>query len=128
MQGYDRLVLLTIQLLLATVILLPAAPLLGADLAAGFADTRLLFFAGILSVGFTVLPLFLNLYALNGLTSGTVGIMMYLNPIVSFVLAFWYFGEHPRPVELWAYGVILVSIVLYNVRGRAASRPTVARS
>ncbi|MBC6610219.1 EamA family transporter [Hymenobacter sp. BT507] len=126
-QGYDRLVLLTIQLLLATVILLPAAPLLGADLAAGFADTHLLFFAAILSIGFTVLPLFLNLYALNGLTSGTVGIMMYLNPVVSFVLAFWYFGEQPRPVELWAYAVILVSIVLYNVRGRAVGGPVVAR-
>lgn len=115
-QGYDRLVLLTVQLLLALAVLLPCAPLLGADLTIGFADLHLLFFAGILSAVFTVLPLFLNLYALNGLASGTVGIMMYLNPLVSFGLAFWYFHEQPRPIELWAYGAIMVSIGLYNAR------------
>ena len=121
-QGYDRLVLLTVQLLLATVILVPVAPLLGANLAAGLLDRHLLLFALVLSVGFTIIPLFLNLYALNGLTSGTVGIIMYLNPLVSFGLAFWYFDEHPQPMELLAYAGIVLSIGLYNARfGRRAA-------
>ncbi|UOQ75726.1 EamA family transporter [Hymenobacter sp. 5516J-16] len=70
LQGYDRLVLLTVQLLLAAFLILPLAPLLGAQPLAGLHDTHLLLVTGLLSVGFTVLPLFLNLYALNVLPSG----------------------------------------------------------
>jgi chloramphenicol-sensitive protein RarD len=79
----------------------------------------LLLFTAILSVGFTVLPLFLNLFALNALPSGTVGIMMYVNPVVSFALAFLYFGEAATLTQAVAYGVILLSVVLYNVQFRA---------
>ncbi|MDF7814565.1 EamA family transporter [Hymenobacter sp. YC55] len=115
LQGYDRLVLLTVQLGLASLVVLPLAPLLGAQPLAGFADAHLLLFAAILSVGFTVFPLFLNLYALNALPSGTVGILMYTNPIVSFALAFLYFGEEASLTQAVAYGVILLSVALYNL-------------
>ncbi|MBO0359936.1 EamA family transporter [Hymenobacter sp. BT186] len=119
LQGYDRLVLLTVQLLLSAAVVLPLAPLLGAQPLVGFADGKLLGYTAILSVGFTVLPLFLNLYALNALPSGTVGIMMYVNPVVSFALAFLYFGEAATLTQAVAYGVILLSVVLYNVQFRA---------
>jgi chloramphenicol-sensitive protein RarD len=114
LQGYDRLVLLTVQLLLAALVILPLSPLLGADPLAGFQDARLLGVAFILSSIFTVIPLFLNLYALNMLPSGTVGIMMYLNPIVSFALAFVYFGEAATGVQGVAYTLIFFSVLLYN--------------
>ncbi|WP_167856974.1 EamA family transporter [Hymenobacter aquaticus] len=114
LQGYDRLVLLTVQLLLAALVILPTARLLGADPVAGLQDHYLLLMAGVLSLGFTVIPLFLNLFALNALPSGTVGILMYLNPIISFVLAFLYFGEQATLQEGLAYGVILLSVGLYN--------------
>ncbi|MCB2378796.1 EamA family transporter [Hymenobacter sp. BT635] len=114
LQGYDRLVLLTVQLSLAALVILPTARLLGADPAAGFQDGYLLLMAAVLSVGFTVIPLFLNLFALNALPSGTVGILMYLNPVISFLLAFLYFGEQATLQEGLAYGVILLSVVLYN--------------
>lgn len=120
LQGYDRLVLLTVQLLLAALVILPAARLLGADPAAGFQDSYLLLMATVLSVGFTVIPLFLNLFALNALPSGTVGILMYLNPLVSFALAFLYFGEQASFKQAVAYGVILLSVVLYNTKRRPA--------
>ncbi|GAB3240428.1 EamA family transporter [Hymenobacter seoulensis] len=123
LQGYDRLVLLTAQLLLAALLILPLAPLLGAEPVAGFQDTHLLLVAGLLSAGFTVLPLFLNLYALNVLPSGTVGILMYLNPVVSFVLAFLYFGERATTIQMAAYGVILLSVVLYNLSFRRRPQP-----
>ncbi|SHK02692.1 EamA family transporter [Hymenobacter psychrotolerans] len=116
LQGYDRLALLTVQLGLAAAVILPLAPLLGAHPLAGLADGRLLLVTAVLSAVFTVLPLFLNLYALNVLPSGTVGILMYLNPIVSFALAFLYFGEAATAVQGAAYGVILGSVVLYNFR------------
>jgi len=115
LQGYDRLVLLTVQLALAAALILPLAPLLGAAPVAGFLDGHLLLITALLSAVFTVLPLFLNLYALNVLPSGTVGILMYLNPLVSFLLAFWYFGEAATPTQGAAYGVILGSVVLYNM-------------
>ncbi|WP_188557971.1 EamA family transporter [Hymenobacter glacieicola] len=115
LQGYDRLVLLTVQLLLAAFLILPLAPLLGAQPLAGLHDAHLLLVTGLLSVGFTVVPLFLNLFALNVLPSGAVGIMMYLNPLVSFALAFLYFGERASTTQLVAYGVILLSVVLYNL-------------
>ncbi len=115
LQGYDRLVLLTVQLALATLLVLPLAPLLGATPSAGFTDVHLLTYTAVLSVGFTVLPLFLNLYALNVLPSGTVGILMYVNPIVSFALAFLYFGEAATLTQAVAYSVILLSVALYNL-------------
>ncbi|UOG75424.1 EamA family transporter [Hymenobacter tibetensis] len=115
LQGYDRLVLLMVQLVLATLLVLPLAPLLGATPLVGFTDVHLLTYTAVLSVGFTVLPLFLNLYALNALPSGTVGILMYVNPIVSFALAFLYFGEEATLTQAVAYGVILLSVALYNV-------------
>jgi chloramphenicol-sensitive protein RarD len=122
LQGYDRLVLLTVQLVLAALVILPLAPLLGADPAAGFQDTRLLSVTFILSSLFTVIPLFLNLYALNALPSGTVGIMMYLNPIVSFALAFVYFGEAATGVQGVAYTIIFFSVLLYNSTLRVGRR------
>ncbi|RPD46346.1 permease [Hymenobacter sediminis] len=124
LQGYDRLVLLTVQLLLAAVLVLPIAQLLGAQPLAGLHDTHLLLVTGLLSLGFTVVPLFLNLYALNVLPSGTVGIMMYLNPLVSFGLAFLYFGERASTTQGVAYGVILLSVVLYNLAFQRRMQPT----
>ncbi|WP_354581995.1 EamA family transporter [Hymenobacter sp. UYP22] len=114
LQGYDRLVLLTVQLILSALVILPLAPLLGAQPSAGLHDAHLLATVVLLSIVFTVLPLFLNLYALNVLPSGAVGIFMYINPLLSFLLAFLYFGEQATGVQLGAYGVIFLSIVLYN--------------
>ncbi|WP_187631996.1 EamA family transporter [Hymenobacter lutimineralis] len=115
LRDYDKLLLLQIQLLLAAVVLLPIAHSLHADLNAGFHDRHLLQMAGVLSICFTIIPLFLNLYALNALPSGTVGILMYLNPLVSFVLAFLYFHEAATLTQAVAYVAILASVVLYNL-------------
>ncbi|MFD2785917.1 EamA family transporter [Hymenobacter rubripertinctus] len=116
LQGYDRLVLLTVQLTLAALLIVPLAGRLGAQPLAGLHDARLLAVAALLSVAFTVVPLFLNLYALNALPSGTVGIFMYINPLLSFLLAFLYFGERATGMQLTAYGLIFLSIGLYNFR------------
>jgi chloramphenicol-sensitive protein RarD len=63
---------------------------------------------------FTVLPLFLNLYALKELNSATIGIMMYLNPIIGFFLGLFVFKEPVIPIQAVGYLIILFALVLFN--------------
>jgi chloramphenicol-sensitive protein RarD len=41
----------------------------------------------VIALFFTLIPLVLSLYALVGLDSSTMGIVIYINPIVSFTVA-----------------------------------------
>lgn len=115
LKGYDKMVLLTLQLVVSFVLMGPfyryfnAGHTLGADF----------YFFGViagLSVGFTIIPLFLNLYALTELKSGTIGILMYINPIINFIMAFLYFQESSNWHKGLAYALIFLSVVLYNLK------------
>ncbi|MBC3540790.1 EamA family transporter [Rufibacter sp. H-1] len=114
LKEYDKIVLLTLQLLLAFTFIGPSYPwFVGAD-----AQPITGHFVGqivLLSWLFTVIPLFLNLYALKELKSATVGVLMYLNPIINFTMAFLYFGEVASQQKVIAYAVIFASVVLYNL-------------
>lgn len=111
---YDKIVLLTLQLLLAFVFIAPFySQLKGSSEVA--LDGQFFLMTGILSAVFTVLPLFLNLYALKELTSGTIGILMYINPILNFVVAFVYFNEETTVVKVAAYVLIFISVIIYNI-------------
>jgi chloramphenicol-sensitive protein RarD len=111
---YDKIVLLTLQLLLSFVFIAPFYnQLKGASVVT--LDTNFFLMTGILSALFTVLPLFLNLYALKELTSGTIGILMYINPILNFVVAFLYFNEETTLVKVVAYVLIFISVIIYNI-------------
>ncbi|MFT2009168.1 EamA family transporter [Pontibacter sp. 13R65] len=114
LKGYDKIVLLTLQLILSFALIAP--------LYISFSDTAAVpvnpsFFGvvAILSAGFTVLPLFLNLFALKELTSGSVGIMMYINPVINFLVAFIYYNEQTTPTKIMAYFLIFVSVIIYNL-------------
>lgn len=124
LKEYDKIVLLTLQLLLAFSIIGPSYPwFVGSD-----APTVTGHFFGqifILSWLFTVLPLFLNLYTLKELKSATVGIIMYLNPIINFTMAFLYFGEVASQQKVVAYVVIFFSVILYNLPIGKKARPAV---
>ncbi len=65
-------------------------------------------------VFFTIIPLFLNLYALKGINSATVGIIMYVNPLINFTLAIFYFKEAITSLQLISYFLILLSIIIFN--------------
>ncbi|GGK75098.1 EamA family transporter [Rufibacter glacialis] len=114
LKDYDKIVLLTLQLLLAFLFIGPSYPwFVGED-----AQPITGHFVGqivLLSWLFTVIPLFLNLYALKELKSATVGVLMYLNPIINFTMAFLYFGEVASQQKIIAYGVIFLSVILYNL-------------
>lgn len=65
---------------------------------------------------FTVLPLLLSLIALTSLPSSTVGILIYINPVVSFSVAFFYFDEHIKTNQLFAYGLLVCAVVIFNFK------------
>ncbi|MFN7329302.1 MAG: EamA family transporter, partial [Bacteroidota bacterium] len=64
---------------------------------------------------FTVLPLFLNLYALNKIDAATIGILMYINPLINFTLAFSVLDETATATQVIGYAVIGIALVLFNI-------------
>jgi chloramphenicol-sensitive protein RarD len=107
----DKFLVLTIQLVFTALILLPFYPNYSGTL-----PTESLFYSCLLVivVCFTIIPLFLNLYALKGINSSAVGIMIYINPIIGFLLAIFYYHEQVTTLQLFSYFLILVSIVVFN--------------
>ena len=68
----------------------------------------------IIAVFFTIIPLFLSLYALIGLPSSTLGIIIYINPIVAFAVAFIYFHEAINSYQIYAYTLLLGAVIVFN--------------
>ncbi len=107
----DKLVMLGIHLLIATLITLP---IFLATFDAFPFDLHFWVIIVIISVLFTVVPLFLSLYALMGMPSSTLGIIIYLNPIVAFAVAFFYFHEGIDPHQLYAYSMLFAAVLVFN--------------
>jgi chloramphenicol-sensitive protein RarD len=108
---FDRFVILTIQLIIASLVILPFYPIYSDEL-----PTENLFYILliVIVVLFTIIPLFLNLYALKGMNSSAVGILMYTNPLINFFLAIFYFHEEIQLSQIISYFLILVSILIFN--------------
>ncbi len=111
MQHLDKLNVLAVQISFAMLLMLPlyisrhnAVP------------ESIWFWSNIFIVAliFTIVPLFLSLYALIGIPSSTLGIIIYVNPIIAFTLAIVYFDERIDPHKLFCYLLLLVSIVVFN--------------
>ncbi|MFC3198477.1 EamA family transporter [Parapedobacter deserti] len=68
----------------------------------------------VIAVIFTIIPLYMSMYALNGVSSSTVGILIYINPIVAFIVAVLYFHERISTHHLLAYGILSVAVLLFN--------------
>ncbi|WP_333820975.1 EamA family transporter [Ohtaekwangia sp.] len=121
-QGFDRMIVLCVQVLFSFFILNIFYGQLIHEI-----PTGVTFYSIILGIAvlFTVLPLFLNLFALNRINSATIGILMYLNPLINFSVAFLVFGETVNSIQVAGYGIIVVALVVFNypaVRQLAASR------
>jgi len=112
-QGFDRMIVLGVQVLFSILTLSFFFDGLVAEVPTEIFFYTLIF---VIAVVFTVLPLFLNLYALNKIKSATIGILMYINPIFNFTLAFVVFHETITLIQLLGYMLILAAIVLFNSR------------
>ncbi len=111
-KNFDKFFILTIHITLCSILLLPLIYAMPPSVVLG-QDFYIYVF--LIAVLFTIVPLFLNTYALKGLESSVVGILLYLNPIISFLIAVFYFKENITIVQCIAYVLILVAVVLFNV-------------
>jgi chloramphenicol-sensitive protein RarD len=114
--GMDRLFVLTLQVVFSALLLLPFYPV-----SRGRVPQEAFFYELIVLIAllFTILPLFLNLYALKGLPSSTVGILLYLTPLLGFIVAIGYYSERVSLLQGVAYGIIALSVILFNVESPA---------
>ncbi len=109
--GIDKLIMLTLHTCFAAIMIFPFFPAYSGPMPdEPFFHISLL----VIAIFFTILPLFLNLYALKVVSSSTVGIMLYINPIINFILAVFYYHEEVTEIQLLSYTLIIVSIVMFN--------------
>ena len=108
---FDRFNILTVQMLIASLVSIPFFPTYSGPI-----PTASLFYIllMVVVVVFTIIPLFLNLYALKGMNSSSVGILMYTNPLIHFFLALFYFREAIHSIQIVSYVLIIISIVVFN--------------
>jgi chloramphenicol-sensitive protein RarD len=107
----DRISVLAVQITFSFLLLNIASPYLAVSMPASSTFYLTIFVVGSL---FTVLPLFLNLYALIKVNSATVGILMYINPLINFSIAIFVFDEQISPLQLIGYLIILAGLVAFN--------------
>lgn len=110
-QGFDRIIVLGIQVLFALLILSTLVPVLVSEIPT---SVRFYVLISIVAIVFTVLPLFLNLYALNRVNAATIGIVMYLNPILNFTIAILFFNERVEGVQILGYAIIFIALIVFN--------------
>lgn len=108
----DRFILLTLQIGIVALMLLPFYPVYSSTPPV---EVTFYLFILLIAVLFTIIPMFLNLFAMKGINSSTVGILIYLNPLIAFALAILYYKEDITLEQILAYSLILVSIVVFNI-------------
>jgi chloramphenicol-sensitive protein RarD len=110
-QGFDRMVILCVQVAFSLLILTCLVGYLVSEIPVASSFYSLIL---MIAVVFTVFPLFLNLFALNKINSATIGILMYINPIFNFTIAFLVFHETISMIQLLGYLIIFIALVLFN--------------
>lgn len=111
LKDIDKLNFLAVQLIICSIIILPILIFNQNEI------PRVPAFwisISIISVIFTLIPLFLSMFALNRISSSTMGILIYINPIISFSVAIYFFDEKINLLQLIAYSLLVGAIVLYN--------------
>jgi chloramphenicol-sensitive protein RarD len=117
--AFDRLFILMIQLSFAMLIILPFYPMLVSSVPS---DAGFYFAVAGISLVFTIVPLFLNLYALKGMSSSTLGILMYINPIINFTIGVMYFNEKITANQSIGFTIIAFALLLFNYQAMRRMR------
>jgi chloramphenicol-sensitive protein RarD len=108
----DKFFTLTIHIMVSTIFLFPAL---------AFVDNSVpktsAFHGYVLTIAilYTIIPLFLNNFALKKLDSSVVGTLLYLNPIISFLLAVFYYKEQINSFQIIGFILIFIAILIFNI-------------
>ena len=108
----DKFFSLTIHIVVSMFLLLPLLSIVDT---APVKTNEFYWLVLIIAVGYTIIPLFMNIFALKGLDSSVVGILMYLNPIISFFLAVFYYHEPINTQQIIAFSMIMLAILVFNI-------------
>jgi chloramphenicol-sensitive protein RarD len=107
----DKFLSLSIQLAIIAIIILPFYPNFSGVIPV---SSLFYFYILIIVLFFTIVPLFLNLYALKGINSSTVGILMYINPIINFSIAVLIYHESVTLLQMISYFLIFLAVIIFN--------------
>lgn len=110
---FDKLNVLTIQIILIFILSLPYYFVNGFSIPAN--PTFYMYILAIATL-FTLVPLYMNLYALKGARASNVGIMLYINPLIAFALAIFYYKEYINTLQIVSYFLILLAVFIFNYR------------
>lgn len=108
----DKFFTLTIHIIISALLLLPILSVVDTSVAK---PANFYIFIAIIAIGYTIIPLFLNLFALKGLDSSVVGTLLYLNPIISFLLAVFYYKEPINTFQIIGFSMIFVAVIIFNI-------------
>jgi chloramphenicol-sensitive protein RarD len=110
--GFDKVLVLSFHIIFSAIVLAPFYPVYSAALpgAASF-----YMYIGVIAVALTIVPLFLNLYALKGINSSTAGMLLNINPMIAFLLAIVIFKEAIDVTQIIAYTMIFISVIVFNI-------------
>jgi len=120
-QGFDKLHVLAVQLTLCSLFVVPRLLFIQHPI-----PQELLFWGSTLTIAvvFTIIPLFLSMYALTRISSTTTGVLLYINPLIAFTLAVFHFREPVEAYKYAAYALILFAIVLFNIPPKPQRKST----
>lgn len=110
-KGFDRFIVLTFHITLAAIVLFPFYLEYSGTIPTEF---KFYFCIETIAIAFTIIPLFLNLYALSGINSSTVGMLLNINPMIAFLLANFVYHEKISALQISAYGIIFIAVLVFN--------------
>jgi chloramphenicol-sensitive protein RarD len=110
-QGFDRTIILGIQVLFSFFLMSWCVGLLVESTPV---ESKFYLLIIIIAVMFTALPLFLNLFALNRINSASIGILMYINPLINFSIAFVVYNEKATSLQIVGYLIIFIGLIVFN--------------
>ncbi|MDQ0640250.1 chloramphenicol-sensitive protein RarD [Pedobacter sp. W3I1] len=110
--GLDKFLVLNFHILLSAVLLAFFYPAFSGPIPSDF---KFYFYVEIIAVIYTIVPLFLNLYALSRISSSKVAMILNINPIIAFILAGVVYHEPLGLLQIVAYALVFTAVIIFSI-------------
>ncbi len=110
---FDKFLILNFHILLSALIILPFFPVYSGPI---ITDVKFYFYIEIIAVLYTIVPLLLNLFALSGISSSKVGMILNINPIIAFALSGIVYHESLGTLQIFSYALIFLAVLIFNAK------------